>query len=804
MNGISDTFPLTNDPLWPWSLPAFGWPALALTALLLMSAAAWSYLRAPGGKRYRVGIVLGIRLVALVLIFLALAGTSCVNRDEMKVPSILIVAVDVSESMAVNRDEVGRVSRWEHLLATLRECKPIIDRLRDEHNITVVFYKFGEEVAEFDPDNPGKADAKRTDTAQLLRSSRDRGASEGLCLFDKYRGERYLRGILILSDGADNVASDPPARKFAADWRNLPCPVYTIAFGSKSNAAMENDIVLTSAVAEPSLVAAKGKVTVRALIDSLGRINDRVRVSVSLNNKLVAAEDTTLTLRKKNEVKITFDAPKERGEYKLTVHVHRPDDEDDERNPLRGELSGENNKVESFLTVTREGVSVLLVERQERYPEPQILLWALAGDRRIRVDVAWLRGTQPLDPDQKGLFQFDQQPYDVIILGDVTAARLREADPRALEKIRERVFDKGAGLMILGGKRAFGNGDWIGTPLEGILPVRLKDDAGRPIVGHTTGEDVKLIPKPEGLAYLLRIAGSPEDSIKAWEKVQSGEGVPLDGATKLGPAVAGADVFAETVSQKVLQPLLVGRKVNTGRTLAFGGNTTYLWIRPRTGGKEAHARFWKQAILWLAQQEDSDDNLRIRPETRRLRVGDNIAFGVQLYGKQGEEVKDATYQVKIIDEKDKEKVVGVLPGGPNPLEHRGSFKPSRPGIYRIKAHGEGHYSDGKEKKPISGDTEVRFIAYQDDAETTEKAANPDFLGELALAGGTQSYRRPGELVRLLESMPSRPLPNPPPRPSKFPDWRTTKGRSPFLVAFFLLFVQLLALEWFLRRRWGMV
>src|SRR5262249_51935664 len=149
-------------------------------------------------------------------------------------------------------------------------------------------------------------------------------------------------------------------------------------------------------------------------IDSLGRIGDTVRVSVSLNDKEVAAETTTLNLRKKNEVKITFDAPTERGEYKLTVKV-----QDKEGNgPLPGELSAENNKVESFLTVTREGVSVLLVERQERFPEPQILLWALAGDRRIRVDVAWLRGTQPLDPDQKGLFQFDQQPYDVIILGD--------------------------------------------------------------------------------------------------------------------------------------------------------------------------------------------------------------------------------------------------------------------------------------------------------------------------------------------------------------------------------------------------
>src|SRR5262249_49408975 len=126
MNGISDTFPLTNDLLKPWSMPA-----LVLTALLLMGAAAWSYLRAPGGKRYRVGIVLGIRLFALVLIFLAISGTSCVARDELKVPSILLIGVDASESMSAVNDEVGGASRWDYLLKTLRDCKPIIDRLRE-------------------------------------------------------------------------------------------------------------------------------------------------------------------------------------------------------------------------------------------------------------------------------------------------------------------------------------------------------------------------------------------------------------------------------------------------------------------------------------------------------------------------------------------------------------------------------------------------------------------------------------------------------------------------------------------------
>src|SRR5262249_2117133 len=304
-------------------------------------------------------------------------------------------------------------------------------------------------------------------------------------------------------------------------------------------------------------------------------------------------ETTTLNLRKKNEAQITFDAPAERGEYKLTVKV-----QDRDGHELRTR-SAENKKIESFLTVTREGVSVLLVERQERYPEPQILLWALAADRRIRVDVAWLRGSQPLDPDQKGLFQVDQQPYDVIILGDVTAARLREADPKALEKIRERVFDKGAGLMMLGGPRAFGNGDWIGTPIEDILPVRLRNDSREP-VKEQVGGDVTLKPTPEGLKYLLRIADTPQASEETWGKGQADPtGSPLNGATILGKPVTGAQVFAEYREQ----PLLVGRKVNKGRTLAFGGSTTYLWIRPRTGGKDAHSRFWRQVVLWLAQQE---------------------------------------------------------------------------------------------------------------------------------------------------------------------------------------------------------
>src|SRR5262249_59024663 len=131
--------------------------------------------------------------------------------------------------------------------------------------------------------------------------------------------------------------------------------------------------------------------------------------------------------------------------------------------------------------------------------------------------------------------------------------------------------NKGAGLMMLGGPSAFGNPNpnnpddkWIGTPIEGILPVRLRDDNGNPIAGQIINDSLSLKPTPEGLKYLLRIADTPKESTEAWRKIQDGEGAggPLDGATKLGPAVGGAGGVCEVGGGQGRQPPapMVGRE----------------------------------------------------------------------------------------------------------------------------------------------------------------------------------------------------------------------------------------------------
>ncbi len=142
-----------------------------------------------------------------------------------------------------------------------------------------------------------------------------------------------------------------------------------------------------------------------------------------------------------------------------------------------GDLFPLNNKIETYITVTKEGVSVLLVDKQRAW-EPQLICDALAHDPRIRVTPVWLRGGQTIDANSGDLFHFDRQPYDVVILGDVTAAQMRAVSPQSLEAI-EHLVSRGSGFLMLGGYDTFGNSDWQGTPIEKMLPLDLTASRGQ-------------------------------------------------------------------------------------------------------------------------------------------------------------------------------------------------------------------------------------------------------------------------------------------------------------------------------------
>jgi uncharacterized membrane protein len=755
------------DPAWPWSSSGVGLPALAGIALFLAGLTLWTYQGVANANRRRIAAVVALRLLALLLAVLTVLRPAVTFRDDLKVPSTLIIAADLSASMTI-KDEVDNKSRWATLQRVLAASRDQLDRLRDEHNVNVVLVRFAEEVSEFDPD--GKADGQRTDFGRMLHT-----------LHDRYGSERRLRGLLILSDGADN-GTLYPAFGEAARWRGLGCPVSTFGLGQETTRTDQRDVAITAMTPEPTPVPVKGKLTVRATIDAPGFENREVQLRLLLDDKEVKVQAVRLPKSAGNDVEMMFDAPATPGEFKLTLRA----------DPLPGEATLSNNEISTYLTVVKEGLSILIVDRLRT--ELKFIRSALAGDPRIRLFEA-VRQTGEMTPGEADLFQFDKQAYDVIILGDVSFARLRAASPNADAKIEELVREKGVGLLMMGGADSLGR-DWQGTKIAGALPVILDGTQSEELVPFLPAADLQS-------DYVLRLAPNPTDSALLWSRLND----PLNhclmnGFTRLGEVKKGATILARAKDARDGPPVLVRQTYGKGRTAVLAVDSTYLWrhlgLPKSTEGVELHAKFWKQLVVYLGQQENQGGAVWVRPDTRRLPAGGKVNFTVGLRGKTGVDLPDGKFEVTVVPPNGGQPE--TVPTARERDTQRGSFwKTDKPGEYKFVVRGQGTDVDGK---AIDEKVEARFVVYRDDTELLRQAADHDFLRKLATAGGGKFYRA-DELPKVLKEL-ERTAPDAGRQKAVYwPDWRRPT-LSGFLPGLFIAFVIVLGLEWGLRRYWGMV
>ncbi len=742
---------------------------------VLIGLGAGTYLGTPGASRFRVGVILALRLLAFLLTLIGIArpALSWVERDQTL--SQLFILLDRSRSMTV-QDEIGKSSRWDLVRRSLQAAEPALNRLRDEQQVEVKLFAFSDDVQEVTAEEPGQPTGPRTDLGAALRQ-----------LFDRRDGRLLTRGLLVVGDGADNGGT--PALGEAMRWRGAGGPVSTFACGNPATTPKQNDVSITSISTSPTpFVPVKGKLTVKLAIDARGYENSRARVRLFLEgeggqDREVVAKDVTLALTTGNEVTLETDAPATPGEVKVkaTVETSEPDDL-----PL-------NNTIETFVTVSKEGISVLLVDRQRAF-EPQFICDALAQDPRIRVTPVWVRGGRA--PQGARLRLLDEQPFDVILLGDVTAEQLRSLDDQAVEKIEKQVA-RGAGLMVLGGYVNLGNGGWQNTPLKNMLPVDLNEAEQRdtPVNMQPTADGLRRAP------YLFRLDDNP-DLKKAWDKLAK-----LDGMTvlKLREPPNGLETVLATTQTG--EPLLVmqpygGKRDNKAeavapaRILVFGGDTTYRWVRDEEG-QALHGRFWRQVVVWLARQEDAEGSVWVRPDVRRLPARGELGFAVGMRGKGGgPDVRDGTFEVEATAPDGTKTRIPLMRGA---AATRGVVAAAKAGVWKLTVKGEGKDPSGG---AVSGESSARVIVYDEDLELSKPAADPEFLRKLATGGGGEALRVE-QLPDFLNRLAEQPLDAGKPKMELRPDWRTT-GRSGFLVWFFVLFSAVVSLEWGLRRYWGMV
>jgi hypothetical protein len=753
--------------------PVWSWPAVILTAIVLCAVVLLTYpKRVAHLPKLQRRLLLGLRLLAAGLIVLALLRPGLRYQDTDRRDAVLLVMSDASRSMQTPDGPAG-ITRREQLLATLKESEQQFADLAEDL-----------QIRRFDFDD------KLTIAENPTAETGGRQTAMGFALNELHRETKSgnVISVLLIGDGAQNGSGDKGTdpRAAARVFGQSQVPIYTVGIGGSDLSSSSIDLSIEDIDVE-RVVFEKNLVPIGVRLKANGAANKDLTVRLFLEDrtgirlgdtgpmKMVTGDSTTkpvLQLRPTRSsetirTQLSF-VPKRPGDYKLGVEVEAID----------GELKTNNNRLETIISVRKGGIRVAYFDNLLR-PEQKFI-------RRINVAQKIQLDYQPVRPPpfnkdiELNDDWFRDGEYDVYIIGDVPAAVF---GPERLKNLAAQI-EQGAGLIMLGGFQSFGPGGYAATPLADYLPVEMRVGEFR---GNVISADahhnrqLKMIPTSAGLKHFVMQIDASGKNAARWESLAE-----LERGNRLKPKRGGlVQTLAETEDGI---PLLMAHDVGGARVAAFAGDTTWLWVS-RNDDLEAHQRFWRQMILWLAHKEfDDDAQVWVRVEPRNFSPGQKVPIEFGARDDKGQPVSDVTFEVRVTNpDKEVAEIPSVMSGGQFNAEFTDSTKP---GDYLVGV------SAMRNGQPFGVETFTRFIIDARDPELDNPSADHKLLQEVAELSGGDSLT-PEQLSDRLQAWVDEGIPNlEMTRVSRISLW----DNWPFLI----IFVGVMSLEWFVRKRRGLV
>ena len=738
--------------------------------------------RLPGWGRQ---ILLLLRFLTLLLFLFALLRPTLVYTETRRLASTLHILLDQSESMS-RPDEIGGNTRFSVAKEALLTSHPELKRLQQRAEVLVSAFdatlyplQLQNGIVEgllLDPRG------KETAIGAALDAVRERSA-----------GKRLL-GVVLLTDGTQRTRPprDIQPEAAAARYRDAQIPLYAVRFGQPSGVAEIQDIAVVDLQANDQVFVKNGLV-VSGSVRISGYVDQPIPVQLLFEDAAgVMNQVAEITLQAKENgqlvpFRLTY-APQQVGYFKYTVRAE----------PQPKELTDTNNVESNFVRVVDGGLNVLFLKGNYRF-EQRFLVGSLDASADINVDYLPIRvgkiavgggrssGTAQsrLDAATRDRASWVEDyfmpgKYNVFILDDLDA---RIFKPEELQALADRVRE-GAGLIMFGGHHAFGAGGYADTPLAAVSPVELRSIDRQSLDGpirqdiHWPGP-IQMIPmRPD---YVLRLDPQPTKNQEIWRELP-----PLDGANRFGNLKGGATVLAKGPQD---QPLLVSQLFGLGRVLAFAGDSTYRW--PLGGFIEEHKKFWRQVVLWLAKMEDiAEGDCWITVDNVRLFPGETAKFRVYMRGTEGEVIRGVQATASVIKPDSSVEEVPLVDEGGTPT---GSFwSTTFPGDYTVKVDAvqAPALPEGQVRQATA-----RFMVVNRNLELDNPVAYPRLLDNLATMTGGKSIA-PEQLPSLLAELAKK--------TDEFVERRETKQSLYDSWGLFVPLLVLMASEWFLRKRWGLV
>ena len=624
--------------------------ALAVVAVGVVTYRTYREVRANSRPVDRL-VLTGIRLTILALLVLCLFRPVLVLSQVVAQQNFLGVLIDDSRSMEIaDRDGETRADFVTQQFGG--EESPLLTALADRFALRL--FGFSSSTDRIESVDELVFDGTQTHLGQALARAHEE--LDGV----------PLSGLVVISDGADNA--EEPLADALLPLEAAGVPVFTVGLGREE---YSRDIQL-SRVDTPRSVLKGAALVVDVVVTQNGYRGETVSLQVEDEGRIVADQDVTLPDDgEPTTVRVRFTAA-DAGPRLFSFRVTpRPD-----------EMVTQNNERNVLILVEDTREKILYFEGEPRW-ELKFVGRAVADDQNLQVamlqrtaenkfmrigveDAEDLVGGFPRTREE--LFQ-----YRAIILGSIEANFFT---PDQLRMIADFVSERGGGLLMLGGQRAYAEGGYAGTPVADVLPVVLGEPTGEDDAGFFLETDVR--PTRAGATHpATQIADTEEASGARWLELP-----PITLVNEIRDVKPGATTLLTSGDESLI--VLAFQRYGAGKALAFPVQDSWIWQMHADIPVEdqTHETLWRRLLRWLV--DGVPDQVVADLPKDRVELDESLVLRAEVDDANYEEINNSQVSAWITDPDEELIEVPMDWTADRDGEYIASFAPRKEGLYEVR------------------------------------------------------------------------------------------------------------------------
>jgi uncharacterized membrane protein len=671
-------------------------PPLPIPLLLVLAAGAavvvaWAY-RRPLAKARRAdrAALTVVRLAAIAVLLVGLLKPALVISSVVPQQNYLGVLIDDSRSMRITDDD-GAARTQFVMDAFGAEDAPLLKAL--EARFQLRFFRFSDVVERMATVSELTFEGGRTAIAPALNRVREE------------LGALPLSGIVLVTDGADAgaalAATATPLAESLLALRAAGVPVYPVGVGRET---FDRDIEL-SRVSAPREALKGTSLVVDLMVAQTGYNGRRVTVLVEDEGRIVGSEEIELPRAgEPTPVRVQFVA-EDAGPRRFRFRVPAQD----------GERVLENNEQDALIHVKDGREKILYFEGEPRY-EVGFLRRAVAADSAVQVvilqrtaDSKYMRFEVDSAGELLSGFPTTREElfgYRALILGSIEASHFTHEQ---LRMIAEFVSERGGGLLMLGGRHAFAEGGYAGTPVADVLPVLLDARFSR---DTTFFDTLRVSLTRAGSAQpALRIASDEKLSEQRWRELPAPTTYNRVGAVKPGALALLSGTGGRTGSNT---PVLAWQRYGRGHAFALPIQDTWIWQMHADMPleDETHELFWRQLLRWLVNGVPEAVVASVAAD--HVAPGDAVRITADVGDERFMKVNDARVSARVTAPDGSESEVPMDWTVGRDGEYRGTFTAGSHGLHtiRVVARRDGRELTGRPTYVHAGDPRDEYFGAQ--------------------------------------------------------------------------------------------